>query len=146
MNTIQVIGKVTRKPEMDGEITRMELASFDNQDPRPIWFKVSVKGHKKLMASIKKESLVAITGSMKSMRWPNPATKVTYRTLVLCATSVHLLEDFKDRLSIVHQDEAKPSLECRIRDLDCGPIQQDIISAKWSEFCKRNQRSGGSLA
>ena len=110
MNTIQVIGKVTREPEIDGDITRMELASFDNQDPRPIWFKVSVKGHKKLMASIKKESLVAITGSMKSMHWPNPATKVTYRTLVLCATSVHLLEDFRNCLSIVHQDEAKPSV------------------------------------
>ena len=89
------------------------------------------------MANIKKESLVAITGSMKSMHWPNPATKVTYRTLVLCATSVHLLEDFKDRLSIVHQDEAKPSVECRIRDLDRRAIEQHITSAK---------RSGGLLA
>jgi single-stranded DNA-binding protein len=132
MNTIQTIGKITREPEIDGEITRMELASFDNQDPRPIWFKVSVKGHKKLMASIKKESLVAITGSMKSMHWSNPATKATYRTLILCATSVHLLEDFKDRLSIVHQNEAKPSVGRQI-----GPIEQYLTSAK---------RSGGSLA
>ncbi len=123
MNTIQAIGKVTREPEIDGEITRMEFASFDNQDPRPIWFKVSVKGHKKLMASIKKESL------MKSMHWPNPATKVTYRTLVLCATSVHLLEDFKERLSIVHQDEAKLSVGRQ--------NEQYLTSAK---------RSGGSLA
>jgi hypothetical protein len=129
MNTIQAIGKVTREPEIDGEITRMELASFDNQDPRPIWFKVSVKGHKKLMASIKKESLVAITGSMKSMHWPNPATKVTYRTLVLCATSVHLLEDFRNRLSIVHQDEAKPSVGRQ--------IEPDLTGAR---------RSGGLLA
>jgi single-stranded DNA-binding protein len=129
MNTIQVIGKVTREPEIDGEITRMELASFDNQDPRPIWFKVSVKGHKKLMASIKKESLVAITGSMKSMHWPNPATKVTYRTLVLCATSVHLLEDFRNRLSIVHQDEAKLSVGRQ--------IEPDLTGAR---------RAGGLLA
>jgi single-stranded DNA-binding protein len=129
MNTIQVIGKITREPKIDGDITRIELASFDNQDPRPIWFKVSVKGHKKLMASIKKESLVAITGSMKSMHWPNPATKVTYRTLVLCATSVHLLEDFRNRLSIVHQDEAKPSVGRQ--------IEPDLTGAR---------RAGGLLA
>jgi single-stranded DNA-binding protein len=129
MNTIQVIGKVTREPIIDGDITRMELASFENFDSRPIWFKVSVKGNQKLMESIRKESLVAITGSMKFMHWPNPATKVTYRTLVLCATSVHLLEDFKDRLSIVHQEEAKPSVGRQ--------IEQYLTSAK---------RSGGSLA
>jgi len=110
MNTIQVIGKITQNPEFDGEITRLELACFDNQDPRPIWFKVSVKGHHKLMARISKDSLVAITGSMKAMHWPNPVTKVTYKTLVLCPTSIHhLLVDDANGMAIFHQNTAKAS-------------------------------------
>jgi single-stranded DNA-binding protein len=125
MNSIQVIGKITRDPEISNDITRMELASFDNQDPKPIWFKISVKGHQKLTANIKKESLVAITGSMKSMHWPNPETKATYRTLVLCATSVHLLEDLNNRLAIVHQDKAKASVGRQ--------IEQVLVSAKRAE-------------